>query len=188
MAVPESPTEGPVAARRTLSLLVLVLTVFTASAIPASGQDFNFTAVPRVSFGLTNRGVVGVLCSAGVLNFSASGAGNVTATLQSGTDSRCDDPGSIPISGGSLTLFSANRSVMGTIGDETLFGQLLPAGHALVGVETFGAESVIPGGRGLSVFVDNSGTFSQGDLTGTWRITALTGEQGTAGTAEALFG
>src|SRR5438093_3570728 len=177
MAVPETPTEGPVAARRTLSLLVLVVTLATG-ALPALGQDFNFTAVPRVSFGLTNRGVVGVLCSAGVLNFSATGAGNVTATLQSGTDSRCDDPGSIPISGGSLTLFSANRSVMRTIGDETLFGQLLPAGHALVGVETFGAESIIPGGRGLSVFVDNSGTFSQGDLTGTWRITALTGEQG----------
>src|SRR2546423_4950430 len=121
MAVPESPTEGPVAARRTLSLLVLVLTVFTASAIPASGQDFNFTAVPRVSFGLTNRGVVGVLCSARVLHFSATGARNVTPPLQSGPASRGDHPRAIPLSGGSPTPFSANPNRMGATGDAPPF-------------------------------------------------------------------
>ena len=40
------------AARRTLSLLVLTMIVVTGT-VPVLAQDFNFTAVPRVTFGLS---------------------------------------------------------------------------------------------------------------------------------------
>src|SRR5205085_2805761 len=102
--------------------VVAALVVLAAGAVPALGQDLDFTAVPRVSIGLTNQGAVGAICSSGVLNFSKSGTPAVTvATLVSGTDLRCQDSEStFPIGGGSLTFTSANRSVTGTLGGEFL--------------------------------------------------------------------
>ncbi|HTO13244.1 MAG TPA: hypothetical protein VMQ51_16830, partial [Candidatus Binatia bacterium] len=157
-----------VARRRTLSLVVLVLVIVAAGAVPAQGQDFDFTAVPRVTIGLTNQGPVGALGSSGLLNFSkTTGPISTTGTLLSGTDDRLQDPeGTFPISGGSLTFFSGNRSVIGTLGDEILFGQALPNGHGLIAVDTFGPESVVGIGTGLTVLIERHGTtFTQSNLT-----------------------
>ena len=181
MAVPESPTEGPVAARRTLSLLVLVVTL-AAGSVPALGQDFNFTAVPRVTFGLSNQGIRGGVCSTGVVSFGPGGV------VLGGSDVTCNGV-RVPIEDGSLTIVSANRSVVGVVGGEVIIGQLLPAGHGFVAVDTLPLNSSIPAGLGLTAFVESNGvTFTQGDLTGTWRVRAMTGEQGLGGFVQALFG
>jgi hypothetical protein len=187
-----------VARRGALSLIVAVL-VFAAGAVPALGQDFDFAAVPRVTLGLTNQGPVGGLCSTGLLNFSRSvGAGAVIGTLLSGNNSFCGDLGSEVVSGGALSILTGNNSVSGVIGSgEFLLGQLVPNGHAIVALDIMAVpgDGEIAGGLtgvGLTALVERHGaTFTQNDLTGTWRVKALAADQfpdGPGGQTNSIFG
>jgi len=181
-----------------LSLIVAVL-VFATGAVPALGQDFDFAAVPRVTFGLTNQGPIGGLCSTGLLNFSRSvGAGAVIGTLLSGNTSFCGDLGSEVVSGGALSILTGNNSVNGVIGSgEFLLGQLAPNGHAIVALDIMAVPGggEVPGGLigvGMTALVERHGTtFSQGDIVGTWRVKALVADQfpeGPGGQSNSIFG
>src|SRR5205807_3856796 len=81
-------------------------------------------------------------------------------------------------------------SVTGTLGDEFVLGHALPGGHALIAADTFGPESVVPFGLGLTALVERHATsFMQANLTGRWRIVGLIGQNGlVGGSAENYFG
>ena len=174
----------------------LVLTTFVAlaGAVPALAQDFDFVAVPRITVGLTNQGPVGTLCATGLVNFARStGPGTVKGTVTSASEVPCGGDPFEPFTfnTGSLTLFTGNNSVVGTLGGERLIGQLLPFGHGLIAIDTFtDSGNALIDGVGLTVLIERGGaTFTQSNLTGTWRIKALSGEQGFApGTSQTAFG
>ena len=173
--------------------LGLVTFAVLAGAVPARAQDLDFSAVRRVTLGLTNQGPVGAVCANGLLNFMRStGPGTVIGTLLSGTDVPCGGDPFEPFSfdTGWLTLFSSNKSIVGTLGGEALAGQLLPFGHGLIAIDTFRESSnFLSDGVGLTVLIERGGaTFTQSNLTGQWRIKAITGEQGPEGTSQAALG
>lgn len=172
--------------RRRAVSLIAALILLAAGAVPAFAQDFSFGAVPRVTVGLTNTGAVGTLCATGLVKLSKSGTAAVTTgTVQPGSsDHLCAplDSGDVSVEGGALTFSSGNRSVTGTLGEEFVVGHALPNGHAIIAADTFGPNSVVPFGVGLTALVERNGmTFTQANLTGDWRIVGLTGENGFIG-------
>lgn len=165
------------ARRRASSLLVAFL--IAVAAVPARAADFNFGRLAQITLGLTAQGPVGAVCAVGFIDFGPTGS------VLGGADTRCDDS-SFPITGGGLTLLG-DGSVAGSIGGDSIFGQLLPAGHGIVGVTS--TNNSIPSGVGLTMFfeADNAG-FTQDDLAGTWRVKSLTGQQAPGSLSETSFG
>jgi hypothetical protein len=172
-------------AARRLALALLALVVLAALS-PADAQDFAFGAVTKtVSLGSTkppvsNRGVAGALCVSGTVTLGATGF--VTTSNQS----TCDGATFVN-STGALTI-EPDGLVLGAVGGDAIVGQLLPNGHGFVGATTFNTSVV--GGFGLTVLVEpGTTTFTQGDLTGTWRVKALRGGVLPAGsTTSGAFG
>ena len=146
---------------RALSLLVTAIIVLAAGAVPARAQDLDFVAVPKLTLGLTNQGPVGTLCATGLVNFGRStGPGTVTGTVTSASEVLCGGAPFEPstFTTGSLTLFTGNKSVVGTLGGETLVGQLLPFGHGLIAIDTFGESgNALIDGVGLTVLIERGG-------------------------------
>ena len=174
------------ARRRALSLVVAVLTVIVAGAIPGFAQDFAFTAVNKTislgatNPGLNNRGVTGALCASGLVNFGATGADFIR-----GNFSTCDGFPSVGTVGG-LTVESDGDAFGDFVGD-SFDGTLLPGGGGFIAVTNFNASVV--GGVGLTAVIHpGTTTFSQGDLTGTWRVKSLRGEVFPGTTTEGAFG
>jgi Calx-beta domain len=183
-----------VAARRGLTPTLLVIVLVLAAA-PAAGLDFDFSPGSRVTFGVTNADPAGGQCAAGSLQFArptvVAGTGTVT-TIVRGRDISCFGI-DYEIAGGKL-VFSDSGSVKGTIGhdaahQETIFGQVLSTGHGFVAVDSLGLNTSIPQGFGLTVFIESTETtFAQDDLTGNWRVVAMTADQYPGTATESISG
>jgi uncharacterized repeat protein (TIGR01451 family) len=162
------------ARRLVLALLALVV----LAATPAGAQEFDFTAVPKITIGLTNQGAV---CSSSTVVFGPTGG------VLGGSTVSCDGTLAFPINSGSLSVNNTTGDVTGFIGGDFISGELLPEGFGFVAATTFNAS--VFNGFGLTAFVENNGTvFTQGNLTGTWRFKFLQAAALPATTVETAFG